>query len=77
VADSAIFQGKPLGLVDGNAALITGQFAAAAITWALAAVVTWILLKLLDATMGLRVTQEQEVHGLDLSQHNEEGYIQL
>jgi ammonium transporter, Amt family len=36
---------------------------------------TIIILKILDATMGLRVTQEEEVKGLDLSQHGEEGYI--
>jgi Amt family ammonium transporter len=77
VADAAIFKGKPLGLVDGNAALITGQIAAAVVTWVLAAIATLIILKVLDATMGLRVTQEQEVQGLDLSQHGEEGYIQL
>ena len=37
-------------------------------------VVTAILLKILDATMGLRVTKEDEVTGLDLSQHGESGY---
>ena len=42
---------------------------------AIAAVGTMIILKILDATMGLRVTQEEEVQGLDLSQHGEEGYI--
>ena len=38
-------------------------------------VATFVLLKVLDATMGLRVTQQQEIQGLDLSQHGEEGYI--
>ena len=41
----------------------------------LAIVVTFILLKILDATMGLRVSQQDEIQGLDLSQHGEEGYI--
>ena len=36
---------------------------------------TFVLLKVLDATMGLRVTAEDEMQGLDLSQHGEEGYI--
>ena len=44
---------------------------------ALAAVGSFIILKILDATMGLRVTQDEEIRGLDLSQHNEEGYIFL
>jgi Amt family ammonium transporter len=38
-------------------------------------VATFILLKILDAVMGLRVSKEEEVQGLDLSQHGEEGYI--
>ena len=35
---------------------------------------TWILLKLLDATLGLRVSEEQEAEGLDLAEHGERGY---
>lgn len=69
--------GLPLGLIDGNASLLVGQIVAILVTAVFAAVVTWILLKVLDATMGLRVPQEQEVQGLDLSQHGEEGYIFL
>ncbi len=38
------------------------------------AVVTYIILKVLDAVMGLRVTEEEEAVGLDLAQHNERGY---
>jgi Amt family ammonium transporter len=37
-------------------------------------VVTLIILKVLDWTMGLRVSEEHEVDGLDLSQHGESGY---
>jgi len=36
---------------------------------------TLVLLKVLDAVMGLRVTQNDELMGLDVSQHGEEGYI--
>lgn len=36
--------------------------------------ITWILLKLLDATHGLRVTEEHESEGLDLATHGERGY---
>lgn len=65
---------KALGLLEGGSAL-TGQILATAVTWALAIGVTFVLLKILDATMGLRVAQEEEIQGLDLSQHGEEGYI--
>jgi Amt family ammonium transporter len=67
----------PLGLIEGGTRVFLGQIVAVAITWVFAAVATLILLKILDATMGLRVTQEQEVQGLDLSEHGEEGYIFL
>ena len=40
-----------------------------------AAVATFIILKVVDALVGLRASQEDEVQGLDLSQHGEEGYI--
>jgi Amt family ammonium transporter len=67
-------KGTPLGLLEGGR-LILGQIAAVVITWVLAAVTTFILLKVLDAVMGLRVSEQDEVQGLDLSQHGEEGYI--
>jgi Amt family ammonium transporter len=35
---------------------------------------TWIILRILDASMGLRVSNEDEQMGLDLTQHNEAGY---
>ena len=66
--------GKPLGLIEGGSALL-GQVIATAVTWVFAIVATFVILKILDATMGLRVTQQQELLGLDLSQHGEEGYI--
>jgi Amt family ammonium transporter len=55
--------------------LLIGQIVAAAITIVFAAVATFVILKVLDATMGLRVSQESEIQGLDLSEHGEEGYI--
>ncbi len=63
-----------VGLLEGGSAWIN-QIVATAITWGLAIVVTFVLLKILDATMGLRVSQQEEIQGLDLSQHGEEGYI--
>ncbi len=65
-----------LGLLEGGS-LLTGQIAATVITWVFAAVVTFVLLKVLDATMGLRVSPEDESAGLDVTQHGEEGYIFL
>jgi len=64
-----------LGLIEGGTKLIIGQLAAVGVTWVVAIVATFIILKVLDVTMGLRVTQEEEVQGLDYSQHGEEGYI--
>jgi Amt family ammonium transporter len=62
------------GLFDGNAHQLVNQFTGVVIAWALAAVGTFVLLKVVDLTIGLRVTSEQEVTGLDLTQHGEEGY---
>ncbi|MCH5374069.1 MAG: ammonia channel protein, partial [Planctomycetes bacterium] len=70
-----IDNGHPLGLIEGNVRIFVGQVVAVAVTVVFAVVVTFILLKILDATMGLRVSQEEEIRGLDLSQHGEEGYI--
>ncbi len=70
-----IDNGNPLGLLEGGSRVFVGQLVATAITWIFAALVTFLLLKLLDATMGLRVTQQEEIQGLDLSEHGEEGYI--
>ena len=43
--------------------------------WVFAIVVTFVLLKVLDVVMGLRVTEAEEREGLDQTQHGEEGYI--
>jgi Amt family ammonium transporter len=67
--------GKPVGLIDGRYELLIGQFVAVVVTWVLAGVATFAILKLLDLTMGLRVKRDEELQGLDLSQHGEEGYI--
>ncbi len=66
---------NPLGLVDGGSRLILGQIVAVALTVAVSVVATFILLKIVDATIGLRVSEAGERQGLDLSQHEEEGYI--
>jgi Amt family ammonium transporter len=73
-ATGAFSDNKMLGLLEGGPVL-KAQIIAVLITWVLAIVGTTIILKVLDATMGLRVSREAEVEGLDLSQHGEEGYI--
>ena len=64
----------PSGLIEGNSHQLLNQLVGAAIAWGLAIVGTLAILKLVDATIGLRVSEEEEVQGLDLSQHGEEGY---
>jgi len=64
----------PVGLVDGHAGQIVNQVIAVGITIALAVIGTTVLLKLVDLAIGLRVNEEDEIQGLDLSQHGEEGY---
>ena len=68
--------GKPkaLGLVDGNGGQVVNQLIGVAIAWVLAVVGTFVILKIVDAVVGLRASREQEIEGLDLSQHGEEGY---
>jgi len=66
---------QPLGLVDGKAGQVLNQLIGCGIAWVLAIVGTLIILKIVDVTIGVRVSREQEIEGLDTSQHNEEGYI--
>ncbi len=64
----------PLGLADGKAGQILNQLGGVALAWGLAAAGTWVILKLCDRLVGVRVEPEQEVQGLDLSLHGEEAY---
>jgi Amt family ammonium transporter len=66
--------GKPMGWVDGDGGQVVNQLIAVAISWALAAVGTLVILKICDALLGVRVNANEETEGLDLSQHGEEGY---
>jgi Amt family ammonium transporter len=65
----------PLGLVDGNGSQVLNQFIGCGVAWVLAIVGTLVILKICDLTLGLRVSRPQEIEGLDVSQHGEEGYI--
>jgi len=62
------------GLFFGNAGLLFTQLIAVVVTVVYALVVTLILLKVIDWTMGLRISEEDEVMGMDLTQHGESGY---
>jgi Amt family ammonium transporter len=64
----------PSGVLEGNARQILNQCTGVVVAWVLAAVGTVIILKIVDLVVGLRVAEEQEIQGLDLSQHGEEGY---
>jgi Amt family ammonium transporter len=69
-------QGNTLasGLIEGNPHQLLNQLVGVAMAWGLAIVGTLLILKIVDVTIGLRVSEEDEVQGLDLSQHGEEGY---
>jgi Amt family ammonium transporter len=62
------------GLFFGNPGQLWVQLVAVVATWILALVGTFIILSILKAIMGLRVSEEEELMGLDLSQHNEKSY---
>jgi ammonium transporter, Amt family len=69
-------QGRPLpvGLLDGNASQIGSQLVGIAMAWAFALVGTFVLLKITDLVVGVRASEEQEIQGLDLTEHGEEAY---
>jgi Amt family ammonium transporter len=64
----------PSGFFEGNHLQPLRQLAGVAIAWVISIVGTLVLLKLVDLTIGLRVTTEDEREGLDTTQHGEEGY---
>src|SRR6266478_5072446 len=64
----------PSGLIEGNAHQLLHQSVGVVIAWVLAIIGTLVILKIVDVVVGLRVSEDDEVQGLDLSQHGEEGY---
>src|SRR5262245_3112177 len=73
-ASKAINDGGADGLFFGNPGQLWTQAIAVVSTIVLAVVLTWVILKIVDAVVGLRVSDEDEVAGLDLSQHSETAY---
>lgn len=65
------------GLIEGNAQQVVNQAVGVGAAIVVGVVGTLVLLKVLDLVVGLRVSQQDELQGLDLSQHGEEGYIYL
>jgi Amt family ammonium transporter len=63
-----------VGLLDGNWRQILNQLVGVLISWTLAIVGSLIILMIVDWLIGLRVPRDQEIQGLDLSLHGEEGY---
>jgi Amt family ammonium transporter len=73
-ATTAVNAAGPNGLLYGNPSQVLIQTAAVVISWVYAGAATWVILKLLDVTIGLRVPREQELAGLDASIHGEPAY---
>lgn len=73
-ASKAINSAGNDGLFLGNSSLLWNQLISIGAAWVYSFVISLIILKALDWTMGLRVSDEEEYDGLDLSQHGESGY---
>jgi len=73
-ASKAINAAGANGLLYGNPKQLLIQAAAVGVTIVYAFAVTWVLAKILDKTMGLRVAEKEEDIGLDVSQHAETAY---
>jgi Amt family ammonium transporter len=67
-------KGVPTGAIDGHWMQVVHQLAGVGVAYVISIVGTLILLFVVDKLIGLRVTREDEMAGLDLSQHGEEGY---
>ncbi len=77
---TGVFSAKFLGgsgLGEGHETItsqVTAQFVGVVVTAIYTGIVSFIILKIVDAVIGLRVSEEEEVTGLDLSLHDEKGY---
>ena len=66
--------GKPTGALDGHWGQLGNQLIGVLIAWGFAIVGTLVLLKTTELLVGLRVPEEHEIEGLDITQHGEEAY---
>jgi Amt family ammonium transporter len=73
-ADIRVNAGGKDGVLRGNFSELFVELGAIALAYIIAAVGTWIILKIIAATIGLRVPDQTEDQGLDINEHGEEGY---
>ncbi|NJM21947.1 MAG: ammonium transporter [Richelia sp. RM2_1_2] len=73
-ASRAVNPGARNGLLFGNPDELLLELAAIALTYFIAGFGTWIILKVVDVTVGLRVHENAELQGMDISEHGEEAY---
>ena len=74
-ADTLFNEAGADGLLAGGGLTLLGkQFIGVGVTLAFSFIASYVLAKIVDATIGLRVTEEEEIGGLDLAQHAETGY---
>jgi Amt family ammonium transporter len=66
--------GKPVGGMDGHWGQLGNQLVGVSIAWGFALLGTIVLLKITDMITGVRVTEPEEIEGLDITQHGEEAY---
>ena len=67
--------GGAAGLIDDNAGQLVRQLTGIGATFAYSFIATFVILKVLDMTVGLRVTEDAEQVGVDASEHGERGYV--
>lgn len=65
----------PVGLIDGNASQVLNQLAAIGISVVMACAGTYVILRIVDMTIGVRVSKFEELRGLDVTQHGESAYV--
>jgi len=66
--------GGTAGLLEGNAGQFINNILGVVLTWVFAGIATFVILKVVDAIVGLRVDEAAEVGGLDVNEHGEEAY---
>jgi len=67
-------EGKPVGGLDGHWGQVGNQLVGILCAWAFALVGTIVILKIVAVTTGIRVVEDHEIEGLDITQHGEEAY---
>ena len=73
-ASKAVNPAAADGLFYGNPGQLVNQIVAVVVTWVFAGVMTLLIAKIVDALIGLRISREDEMTGLDQTQHGESGY---